>query len=92
MTYLQQLTSCLTTGLWTLDQLGALDRIDSAAAGAYARALERPGGGFTGGLWDEGVDVEYTFTDWAYLLWLPDETPATTNPVQQGQLYTCANG
>jgi geranylgeranyl transferase type-2 subunit beta len=49
------------TGAWTLDQLGALDRIDGAAALAYAQALEQPGGGFRGGLWDEGCDVEYTF-------------------------------
>jgi geranylgeranyl transferase type-2 subunit beta len=49
------------TGAWTLAQLGALDRIDAGAALAYARSLEQPGGGFHGGLWDEGCDVEYTF-------------------------------
>ncbi len=49
------------TGVWTLDQLGALDRIDLAAALRYAESLELAGGGFHGGLWDEGTDVEYTF-------------------------------
>jgi geranylgeranyl transferase type-2 subunit beta len=49
------------TGCWTLAQLGALDRIDVAAALDYARSLEEAGGGFRGGLWDERADVEYTF-------------------------------
>ena len=49
------------TGLWTLDQLGGLDRIDRQLALAYAHDLEMPGGGFKGGLWDETADVEYTF-------------------------------
>jgi geranylgeranyl transferase type-2 subunit beta len=49
------------TATWTLEQLGALDRIDATQALAYARSLQRPGGGFRGGLWDEGWDVEYTF-------------------------------
>jgi geranylgeranyl transferase type-2 subunit beta len=49
------------TGCWTLDQLGALSRIDVAAVRTYARTLELPAGGFRGGLWDQGSDVEYTF-------------------------------
>lgn len=49
------------TGSWTLAQLGALDRIDTQQALEYAESLEEPGGGFKGGLWDEAVDVEYTF-------------------------------
>jgi geranylgeranyl transferase type-2 subunit beta len=49
------------TGLWTLDQLGALDRIDRAAARNYAEVVERESGGFHGGAWDPGTDVEYTF-------------------------------
>ena len=49
------------TATWTLDQLGTLDRIDAGQALRYAQALERPGGGFRGGLWDDGWDVEYTF-------------------------------
>ena len=49
------------TGTWTLQRLGALDRIDAAAALRYVQALELPAGGFRGGLWDERTDVEYTF-------------------------------
>jgi geranylgeranyl transferase type-2 subunit beta len=49
------------TGAWTLHQLGALDRLDAAAVRRYAQALELPGGGFRGGLWDDRTDVEYTF-------------------------------
>lgn len=49
------------TGCWTLAEIGAPDRIDSAEALAYAKALERPDGGFHGGHWDGGFDVEYTF-------------------------------
>ena len=49
------------TGLWTLSELGNLDRIDTQAALGFARSIERKGGGFHGGLWDDGHDVEYTF-------------------------------
>jgi geranylgeranyl transferase type-2 subunit beta len=49
------------TGSWTLAELGALDRLDADAVGRYAESVERPAGGFHGGLWDEGFDVEYTF-------------------------------
>ena len=49
------------TGCWTLAQLDALERIDTAAPLDYARSLEEVGGGFRGGLWDERTDVEYTF-------------------------------
>jgi len=49
------------TGLWTLEQLGGLDRVDTGAALRYVRLLELPGGGFRGGLWDDQTDVEYTF-------------------------------
>jgi geranylgeranyl transferase type-2 subunit beta len=49
------------TASWTLAQLGALDRLDGEAVLGYARSLERAEGGFHGGLWDEGDDVEYTF-------------------------------
>jgi geranylgeranyl transferase type-2 subunit beta len=41
--------------------LGALDRLDVAAARSYAEGLQRAEGGFLGGLWDEATDVEYTF-------------------------------
>jgi geranylgeranyl transferase type-2 subunit beta len=49
------------TGAWTLAQLNALDRINTAGALAYAESLAEPEGGFRGGVWDEGHDCEYTF-------------------------------
>ena len=49
------------TASWTLYQLGALDRIDGDEVRAFAESAERADGGFSGGLWDEGRDVEYTF-------------------------------
>jgi geranylgeranyl transferase type-2 subunit beta len=42
-------------------QLNALDRLDVNAIREYAESCEIPTGGFRGGLWDEGIDVEYTF-------------------------------
>lgn len=49
------------TGGWTLAELGALDRLNQSAMRAYAESLQGPDGGFRGGLWDTGMDVEYTF-------------------------------
>lgn len=49
------------TGAWTLDQIGAGNRLNLAAIRDYAESCEVPTGGFHGGLWDEGMDVEYTF-------------------------------
>jgi geranylgeranyl transferase type-2 subunit beta len=49
------------TGCWTLAELGGLSRIDTVAAWRYVKTLERPDGGFHGGAWDGGFDVEYTF-------------------------------
>jgi geranylgeranyl transferase type-2 subunit beta len=49
------------TGAWTLHQLSVLDRSDTLATQRYAETLALPTGGFRGGLWDEGTDVEYTF-------------------------------
>jgi geranylgeranyl transferase type-2 subunit beta len=49
------------TASWTLAELGALEQLDGAKIQAYARGVERPTGGFRGGLWDDGHDVEYTF-------------------------------
>jgi len=49
------------TGAWTLAEVGAPGRIDAAALLSYARSLEGPDGGFRGGVWDDGADVEYTF-------------------------------
>jgi geranylgeranyl transferase type-2 subunit beta len=49
------------TGLWTLDRLGACDRVDLDSIRRYAEGLAEPAGGFRAGLWDERPDVEYTF-------------------------------
>jgi geranylgeranyl transferase type-2 subunit beta len=49
------------TGSWTLEQIGAGEKLDWPAIRDYARLCERPEGGFRGGLWDNEVDVEYTF-------------------------------
>jgi geranylgeranyl transferase type-2 subunit beta len=49
------------TAAWTLEQLGGLSRLDMEQVRSYAQSLERAEGGFHGGLWDEGYDVEYTF-------------------------------
>lgn len=49
------------TASWTLAELGAADQLDAAEVAGYAEAVERAQGGFRGGLWDEKVDVEYTF-------------------------------
>ena len=49
------------TAAWTLAQLDELERLDTPELRNYAQSLERPGGGFHGGLWDDGCDVEYTF-------------------------------
>lgn len=49
------------TGLWTLEQLGAIERVDRAAARRFVEQLDQPGGGFHAGLWDNETDVEYTF-------------------------------
>lgn len=49
------------TGGWTLADLGGLDRRDRDGLRAYADSLQGPDGGFRGGHWDTGYDVEYTF-------------------------------
>src|SRR5262249_13660540 len=49
------------TASWTLAELGSIGRLDAAEVAGYAEAVERAQGGFRGGLWDEKVDVEYTF-------------------------------
>jgi geranylgeranyl transferase type-2 subunit beta len=49
------------TAAWTLEQLGGLPRLDTEQVRRYAESLQRPEGGFHGGLWDDGHDVEYTF-------------------------------
>jgi geranylgeranyl transferase type-2 subunit beta len=49
------------TACWTLKQLGHEEEIDKPNIRTYAIALENKSGGFQGGLWDAGLDVEYTF-------------------------------
>ena len=49
------------TGSWTLADVGGLDRLDRGRLRTYAESLHGPDGGFRGGLWDTGFDVEYTF-------------------------------
>jgi geranylgeranyl transferase type-2 subunit beta len=49
------------TGCWTLEKLGALDRIDVEQAYHFVQSLEQDTGGFLAGAWDEATDVEYTF-------------------------------
>jgi geranylgeranyl transferase type-2 subunit beta len=49
------------TGYWTMHELGAPNLIDRTSIREYAESVENPMGGFRGGIWDEDVDVEYTF-------------------------------
>lgn len=60
------------TAAWTLEQLGGLHRLDADQVRRYAATLQRPEGGFHGGLWDEGHDVEYTFYGLGVLALFPD--------------------
>jgi geranylgeranyl transferase type-2 subunit beta len=53
------LSTC--TGLITLADLDATDRIDVDAAAKYARSMQAPQGGFVGFALDQTADVEYTF-------------------------------
>jgi len=49
------------TGMLTLDDLGAISRVDQAAARRFVQATEDSAGGFRGGMWDQATDVEYSF-------------------------------
>jgi geranylgeranyl transferase type-2 subunit beta len=49
------------TALLTLGDLQALNEIDLLAARRYVQSMELPEGGYMGGVWDGGTDVEYTF-------------------------------
>ena len=49
------------TASWALEQLGGLHCLDTQQVRSYVESLQLPQGGFHGGLWDEGHDVEYTF-------------------------------
>jgi geranylgeranyl transferase type-2 subunit beta len=61
------------TGALTLADLGAYGEIDAAAARRFVESMELAGGGFRGGAWDEGTDVEYTFYGLGALALLKDE-------------------
>ncbi len=49
------------TGCWTLDQLGAFNRLDGRPLRHFLKETERIEGGYHAGFWDAGHDVEYTF-------------------------------
>jgi geranylgeranyl transferase type-2 subunit beta len=49
------------TGAWSLADLGGIDQVDAKKMHAYADSLQGTDGGFRGGSWDAGMDVEYTF-------------------------------
>ena len=38
-----------------------IDRLNAAKVPSFADEVEHPPGGFHGGPWDDGYDVEYTF-------------------------------
>src|SRR5262249_23483164 len=62
------------TGCWTLAEIGAPDRIDAADMLNYVKALDRPDGGYHGGHWDGGFDVEYTFYGLGAMALLEEKT------------------
>ena len=45
----------------SLDDLGALEHLDFVAARDFVLSMQLSDGGFRGGEWDDGTDVEYTF-------------------------------
>ena len=49
------------TGLWTMVQLGGLERLYLDQIRGFVMGLEVPTGGFRAGFWDNVADVEYTF-------------------------------
>ncbi len=49
------------TGLQTLCDLGCWDQVELENAVQYVRALQHAEGGFHAAIWDEAVDVEYSF-------------------------------
>jgi geranylgeranyl transferase type-2 subunit beta len=61
------------TGSWTLADVGGLNRLDRGRLQAFAESLQGPDGGFRGGLWDTGYDVEYTFYGMGLLALLASE-------------------
>ena len=61
------------TGLWTLAQLDALDRVDLERVASYLREIELPAGGFLAAVIDQQADVEYTFYALGTLALLADK-------------------
>jgi geranylgeranyl transferase type-2 subunit beta len=49
------------TSLWSLRELDSLDEIPGDKIHRYIMSTENPQGGFHGGSWDAGKDVEYSF-------------------------------
>jgi geranylgeranyl transferase type-2 subunit beta len=49
------------TALVTLQNLGAMERVEREAARRFVESLAMPSGGFRAGTWDDQADVEYTF-------------------------------
>jgi geranylgeranyl transferase type-2 subunit beta len=49
------------TGLLSLVDLAATDRVDLHAARQFVDSIESSHGGFRGGVWDQATDAEYTF-------------------------------
>lgn len=49
------------TSLWSLAELDALDNIPLGKINKYVMSVESAQGGFHGGSWDAGKDVEYSF-------------------------------
>ncbi len=49
------------TGVWTLHQVGHLQKIDLKGIERYWQSMEIPSGGFHGFFLDPATDVEYTF-------------------------------
>jgi len=62
------------TGLQTIHDLGAWNKVDLAATRAFLEPLQQASGGFFAATWDTVADVEYTFYGTALLglLWVDD--------------------
>lgn len=49
------------TSLWSLEDMGGVTNVPLDRVKAFLDNVALPGGGFRGGSWDAGADVEYTF-------------------------------
>ena len=58
---MRQFAQLMLLDLGGVRTLGHREGIDGEQAHRYAASLEIPTGGFHGGIWDDGTDVEYTF-------------------------------